>query len=421
MGILLGIVIAASAWAAAAQNRIAAGAAALLSIAALIVHTAAKIRTRRAAAESAGSPPGYPGTGSGGDGRDRDGPCALNPVVEDDEERLRSSAVGISFTGASEDSPPDCDSGRAWVLLDEYRALAPQVSTLSRYVMRRSEEAAVQSTESAFSIAEEAKKASSRVTTLLSDLNDGEDSLEGRVAFLSEKLSDFAALVGDLKDVGGNYGKDMARMEELAGQVTDHTAAIQDIAERTGVLSINASIEAARAGESGKGFTVIAQEVRKLSDNTTELTNRIAGVMRDFGDAVSSSTAESRNRLDRVLEAIDGIRRSLFASVEVLMPQVESVSLSVTEAESLTGSISEKLEDVTIWFQTQDTLRQMIEHISDAITELGVRCDDCASTVLSAESKDRARAGLTRRFTTADEWEALGLEAPEGGEDVTLF
>jgi methyl-accepting chemotaxis protein len=391
---LLGATIAAALWAAVSQQRIPALVAALFAITAVVVHVWARVRSGSDLVAQSDDPPGDV------------------PDEQEDTEDL------VSFV-EPEVIPEEVDAAKD--LLNEYRALSPKVAALSRFVMRRSEEAATQSTESAFSIAEDARKASSRVASLLNSVNFGDDSLESRVALLQEELSSFNDLVVELNQVNQTYGRDLIQMENLARQVTDHTTAIQDIAERTVVLSINASIEAARAGDSGRGFTVIAQEVRKLSDNTSELTKRIGVVIQNFGRTVNSSSADSRARLTKVLAAIEDIRGILHSSVEVLVPQVESVAMSVTEAESLTGSVSGKLEEVTMWFQTQDSLRQTIEHISDAITDLGSRCDDEMNTTVPSEAERKVETDLTGRFTVADEWEALGLEPPAGGGDITLF
>ena len=306
-------------------------------------------------------------------------------------------------------------------LIHEYRALAPRITVLSTFVANRSEIAATQSTESAFSMAEEARKASARVTDLLDNVNCGENCLESRISTLREQLSQFGVLIKDLTEMGRMYTKDLTEMDNLAGQVTRFTESIQDIAERTGILSINASIEAARAGDSGKGFSVIAHEVRKLSESTREITDRIATLLNEFGSSVNRSVKDSTFRLESILSGINGTRTVLDSSVEALVPQVESVALSVKEAEGLTGSLSSRLEDVTIWFQTQDALRQVIEHISDAVTDLATRYEDSFSETVPPEIDRRTEKRLTERFTMSDEWEAMNLDPPENDGNITLF
>ncbi|WP_252722951.1 methyl-accepting chemotaxis protein [Treponema phagedenis] len=68
-------------------------------------------------------------------------------------------------------------------------------------------------------------------------------------------------------------------MVEEAESITKYTDIINEISKQTNLLSINASIEAARAGTAGKGFSIIAGEVKKLSENTQETSSEIAKIV----------------------------------------------------------------------------------------------------------------------------------------------
>ncbi len=68
----------------------------------------------------------------------------------------------------------------------------------------------------------------------------------------------------------------MESSRQSLGQIGSFTDIINEVADQTNLLSLNASIEAARAGEAGKGFSIIAQEVNKLAGETVESSNHIA-------------------------------------------------------------------------------------------------------------------------------------------------
>lgn len=387
------------------QHRIPAAAAALLAAAAVVLHLGKSGGGRPAAHQADGEA----------------------PVQQEQAHQTGSEATSPDEAAINDASglQPGPDAGRedgpARQLIDEFRILAPNLESLAAYVMKESEEAATQSTKSAFAIADDARSASTRVTSLLTKFSRDDDSLDTRISRLSSVLGQFGVLVSELREVEERYRRDMTRMDDLAQSVIKQTTMIQDIAERTSLLSINASIEAARAGENGKGFTVIAQEVRKLSESTSDITDQINSVIRDFGETVKDSSSLGNSRLSNVLNSIDQTRESLNSIVTMLSPQVEHISMSVSEAESLTASVSEKLENVTIWFQTQDTLRQVIDHISGAINEIRHRCEKEITAEVGDDIQADVLRKLTSRFTVETEWKALGLEPPAGDVGVTLF
>ncbi len=102
----------------------------------------------------------------------------------------------------------------------------------------------------------------------------------------------------------------MERINETSQQVEGVIEEIENIAEQTSLLSLNASIEAARAGEAGRGFSVVAEQIRKLADdsaNSVEMTRRMMAANKEQVVAGNEVTKETAEALSQVMEQLDEI------------------------------------------------------------------------------------------------------------------
>ena len=141
-------------------------------------------------------------------------------------------------------------------------------------------------------------------------------------------------------------------LEQRSRDISAIVKAIKEIAEQTNLLALNAAIEAARAGEQGRGFAVVADEVRKLAERTTLSTQEIAGmidqIQKGTRTAVSSMEAGMR-RVDSGValagqagEAIGRIK----ASAEEVVGVVDSISAALREQSAASNDIARKVEKI---------------------------------------------------------------------------
>jgi methyl-accepting chemotaxis protein len=144
----------------------------------------------------------------------------------------------------------------------------------------------------------------------------------------------------------------MSALGQRSDQIGQIIKVIKDIAEQTNLLALNAAIEAARAGEQGRGFAVVADEVRKLAERTatatSEITGMISAIQSETGNAVtmmekgSNQVSEGVTLANQAGEALQNINTSVKRVVEM----IEQISDSTRSQSEATNEITQRVEHI---------------------------------------------------------------------------
>lgn len=237
------------------------------------------------------------------------------------------------------------------------------------------------------------------------------DSLSGKINNVSSNADEIGKLTnaaGETINVGIASVQSLTESSESTAEITRHVivsieeleekskaishivSAINDIAEQTNLLSLNASIEAARAGDAGRGFSVVAEEIRKLADQCLSSAGQISSIVKE----ILSKTSE-----------VVTIARQAETVVSSQTGAVEDTTASFRQIDELVAQLIQALQTITNNVQEMNGARNetlsAIESISDASTQTAAcssSVHDAAGTQLDAvKNLDAASQSLTAK------------------------
>ncbi len=232
-------------------------------------------------------------------------------------------------------------------------------------------------------VGEASEHASNNVQTVAS----AAEELSASISEISRQVETTTNIVSEATTITSLTNDKIGLLAVSAQKIGDVLSLISEIAEQTNLLALNATIEAARAGEAGKGFAVVASEVKNLATQTSKATEEISTQVSD----IQSSTSDAVDAISSISEAMDKVEeytRNIAASVQQQGGATSEISLNVQQAAERTRRVADTISEVdSASRETNQAANQVLsaaESVSEKANSLKKRIEHFLKEVSAA-------------------------------------
>lgn len=226
----------------------------------------------------------------------------------------------------------------------------------------------------------EVASSSEEMTTSMTQIADSNSELHESLNHISKNAESLSQNSQKSNDILGSIQQENSEMTafsrdmdqsvrdllDVIHKINEAVKGINQISDQTKLLSLNASIEAARAGEAGRGFGVVAEQIRSLSGTTKNLTSNIDNLLAE----IDKASSRSRSSVDKTLKSIETVSQSVREVSQVLSSNTEETEKMTAQISNVTEAskgINDSLQESSA---TIESVNQSIQKLSESAKDL---------------------------------------------------
>jgi methyl-accepting chemotaxis protein len=219
-------------------------------------------------------------------------------------------------------------------------------------------------------------------------------------------LAGMRSIAGSTKDTAGKVAE-LGKSSNKIGLIVN---VIDDIADQTNLLALNAAIEAARAGEQGRGFAVVADEVRKLAERTTKATKEIAQMISAIQeetkraiDTMETVTGQVERGVEETSKAGDSLQEIIRAA-DTVGDMITQIATAATEQSAATGEVSSSVEQIAKITQESSSGAQQSAKACQELSALAMDLQQSVSQFRLGQGMDASEGSRFRQARRRSGW-----------------